>query len=79
MCVCVCVCVCVSQGDAVSTGMAGNGATQSGQRFNYLFYVDFVGTLADVRSQNALRHLQVSVRTSASPHMLLPHLARSLP
>jgi len=30
----------------------------SGQRFNYLFYVDFVGTLADVRCQNALRHLQ---------------------
>ncbi|GFH08081.1 uncharacterized protein HaLaN_02989 [Haematococcus lacustris] len=30
----------------------------AGQRFNYLFYVDFVGTLADVRCQNALRHLQ---------------------
>ncbi|MEW5313383.1 MAG: hypothetical protein WDW38_004954 [Sanguina aurantia] len=29
-----------------------------GQRFNYLFYVDFVGTLAEVRCQNALRHLQ---------------------
>ncbi|KAL6759379.1 hypothetical protein V8C86DRAFT_3018190 [Haematococcus lacustris] len=28
------------------------------KRFNYLFYVDFVGTLADVRCQNALRHLQ---------------------
>jgi arogenate/prephenate dehydratase len=29
-------------------------------RFNYLFYVDFVGSLADQQSQNALRHLQVS-------------------
>lgn len=27
--------------------------------FNYLFYVDFVGTLAEPRCQNALRHLQV--------------------
>lgn len=28
------------------------------QNFNYLFYVDFVGSLMDVRCQNALRHLQ---------------------
>lgn len=28
-------------------------------RFNYLFYVDFEGSLLDVRCQNALRHLQV--------------------
>jgi len=34
------------------------GAPQ--QRFNYLFYVDFVGSLADQQSQNALRHLQES-------------------
>lgn len=30
----------------------------SRQNFNYLFYVDFVGSLMDVRCQNALRHLQ---------------------
>ncbi len=29
-----------------------------GRRFNYLFYVDFVGNLADDLPQNALRHLQ---------------------
>lgn len=28
------------------------------KRYNYLFYIDFVGTLADQKSQNALRHLQ---------------------
>ncbi len=44
------------QGDA-SSGAAASGVT-AGQRFNYLFYVDFVGTLADVRCQNALRHLE---------------------
>lgn len=39
--------------------MASNGSLSAGgQRFNYLFYVDFIGTLADVRCQNALRHLQ---------------------
>jgi hypothetical protein len=32
----------------------------SGQRFNYLFYIDFVGSLADPKAQNALRHLQAS-------------------
>ncbi|MEW5299050.1 MAG: hypothetical protein WDW36_002100 [Sanguina aurantia] len=39
-----------------SDGDDANAAV--GQRFNYLFYVDFVGTLAEVRCQNALRHLQ---------------------
>lgn len=29
-----------------------------GRRFRYLFYVDFVGNLADDLPQNALRHLQ---------------------
>jgi len=29
-----------------------------GQRFNYLFYVDLVGKLCDVKMQNALRHLE---------------------
>ena len=28
------------------------------KRYNYLFYIDFVGALADQKSQNALRHLQ---------------------
>lgn len=28
------------------------------KRYNYLFYIDFVGPLADQKSQNALRHLQ---------------------
>jgi arogenate/prephenate dehydratase len=27
-------------------------------RFNYLFYVDFIGSLNEVKCQNALRHLQ---------------------
>jgi arogenate/prephenate dehydratase len=31
------------------------------QRFNYLFYLDFVGTLSEARCQNALRHLQVGL------------------
>ena len=39
-------------------GGGGGGNAPAGQRFNYLFYVDFVGTLADPASQNALRHLQ---------------------
>ncbi|KDD72501.1 hypothetical protein H632_c3265p0, partial [Helicosporidium sp. ATCC 50920] len=34
-------------------------ASESGHRtFNYLFYVDFIGSSADVKVQNALRHLQ---------------------
>ena len=37
----------------------GSGSGDGGQRaFNYLFYVDFKGSLADATSQNALRHLQ---------------------
>ncbi|PRW61501.1 Arogenate dehydratase prephenate dehydratase chloroplastic [Chlorella sorokiniana] len=34
---------------------SGSGAQRS---FNYLFYIDFVGSLADPQAQNALRHLQ---------------------
>ncbi len=30
-----------------------------GRYFDYLFYVDFEASMADQRSQNALRHLQV--------------------
>jgi arogenate/prephenate dehydratase len=36
------------------------GGSGPAQRFNYLFYVDFVGSLADQACQNALRHLQES-------------------
>jgi hypothetical protein len=37
-----------------------DSADQTGkQRFNYLFYIDFVGALSDPVCQNALRHLQV--------------------
>ena len=31
------------------------------QRFNYMFYVDFIGALSEERCQNALRHLQVCI------------------
>jgi hypothetical protein len=34
----------------------GGGSAQ--RSFNYLFYIDFLGSLADPRCQNALRHLQ---------------------
>lgn len=34
---------------------ANGGGVRS---FNYLFYIDFIGALADPRCQNALRHLQ---------------------
>ena len=37
----------------------GNGIAE--QRFNYIFYVDFVGALSEERCQNALRHLQVRI------------------
>lgn len=37
----------------------GNGQQRS---FNYLFYIDFIGSLADPQAQNALRHLQARAR-----------------
>lgn len=37
---------------------AARGDDQGTRRFNFLFYIDFVGSLADPASQNALRHLQ---------------------
>ena len=43
-------------------GGEGTALPAGAQRFNYLFYVDFVGTLAEPRCQNALRHLQVRGR-----------------
>ncbi|PRW61427.1 arogenate prephenate dehydratase [Chlorella sorokiniana] len=36
---------------------SGSGAQRS---YNYLFYIDFVGSLADPHAQNALRHLQIA-------------------
>lgn len=44
----------------VEKGSADGAVPAGAQRFNYLFYVDFVGTLAEPRCQNALRHLQES-------------------
>lgn len=38
---------------------ASSGGPQQ-RSFNYLFYIDFVGSLADPQAQNALRHLQAS-------------------
>jgi prephenate dehydratase len=44
-----------------------DGADQTGkQRFNYLFYIDFVGALSDPVCQNALRHLQVRLGVHAA-------------
>lgn len=43
----------------VETASIDGGVPAGAQRFNYLFYVDFVGSLAEPRCQNALRHLQV--------------------
>lgn len=40
---------------------SSDGSASPGRpsRFNYLFYIDFVGALSDPNCQNALRHLQV--------------------
>lgn len=38
--------------------LENGGAAKSGRRLNYLFYVDFVGSLENQVCQNALRHLQ---------------------
>lgn len=35
------------------------------RQFNYIFYIDFEASMADVHAQNALKDLQVSVVTSA--------------
>ena len=50
---------------AAALGTAADAAGQqqvppavTGRSFNYLFYVDFRGCLADEAAQNALRHLQ---------------------
>jgi hypothetical protein len=30
----------------------------AGRRYNYIFYIDFIGSLSDETCQNALRHLK---------------------
>ena len=37
----------------------GTRGGEPGQRFNYLFYLDFIGKLSEEKVQNAMRHLQV--------------------
>lgn len=39
-------------------GVELSSSTRGGRRLNYLFYLDFLGTVADTRAQNALRNLQ---------------------
>ena len=39
--------------------MDGTRGGEPGQRFNYLFYLDFIGKLSEEKVQNAMRHLQV--------------------
>ena len=46
----------VAPGEYSSSAAASETATM--RRFNYLFYVDFIGTLESEACQNALRHLQ---------------------
>jgi hypothetical protein len=57
-----------TQPTALATPAAADANGSGGQRsFNYLFYIDFVGSLADPSAQNALRHLQVSELPAAAP------------
>lgn len=44
--------------DRLKDVLCAAGHAVGGRRFRYLFYVDFVGNLADDLPQNALRHLQ---------------------
>jgi hypothetical protein len=52
-------CSCFCSNPIVVTKSADSAAAPGRQRFNYLFYIDFVGALSDPNCQNALRHLQV--------------------
>ena len=49
-----------------SADAGGPGSSQS-RSFNYLFYIDFMGSLADPQSQNALRHLQACEAPASLP------------
>lgn len=42
----------------IVTAARGDEQSQGTRRFNFLFYIDFVGSLANPACQNALRHLQ---------------------
>ena len=44
-------------GPGAAAGSAGQGPATSSLRFAYLFYVDFLGSMADVKAQQALRQL----------------------
>ena len=44
--------------DPLISSSGGENGEAEVRSFNYLFYVDFAGALADAKSQNALRHLQ---------------------
>lgn len=42
--------------------LSGDGEEGGQRQFNYMFYIDFVGSLAEPHVQNALRHLEVRER-----------------
>lgn len=42
--------------------LSGDGEEGGQRQFNYMFYIDFVGSLAEPHVQNALRHLEVRKR-----------------
>lgn len=45
--------------------LSGDGEEGGQRQFNYMFYIDFVGSLAEPHVQNALRHLEVGKRGGA--------------
>lgn len=59
LCVAFDVAVCTCSNPIVVTKSTDSTSPLGRQRFNYLFYIDFVGALSDPNCQNALRHLQV--------------------
>lgn len=61
---CCLLCLSVCSNPIVVTKSADSAAAPGRQRFNYLFYIDFVGALSDPNCQNALRHLQVGAAVS---------------
>lgn len=41
--------------------LSSDGEDAALRQFNYMFYIDCVGSLAEPRVQNALRHLEVGL------------------
>ena len=41
------------------------------RQFNYIFYVDFEASVAEIPAQNALKELEVSVLSSASHNWVM--------